>query len=139
MESRTDHIRIYPCFEASDASAKGYCQRYLETRHENLKFLRDTHSDEPFTKPWFLRTLDRIRQADIVLCLLGEKTWLASNVRWELIVAFALKKRVVTMRLHSNRMHVPPFLLVEHDAKIEQFNLEKLSSKLFHQEEQRAA
>jgi hypothetical protein len=66
-------INIYPIFEKSDLYEMIKLTRNLSRSVKQLAILPDTHADTPFSKPWILRGIDRIRRADIALCMIGEK------------------------------------------------------------------
>ncbi len=99
----------------------GYYRDTLEetlTRQvESFSFLRSV-SDEPFTSTWFLRVKDRIRQSAMVMCLIGESTFIDNAVLWQLTVAYAMKKRVLGVVLHPEMMHIVPDVMVAQNSRI---------------------
>ena len=73
--------------------------------------------DEPFSKVWLLRTVDRIRRADVVVFAIGEFTWLDNARCFEAMIAQMYKKRVVTVQLNPIGLNVLPFPLLGYPVR----------------------
>ncbi|MCB0333382.1 MAG: TIR domain-containing protein [Bdellovibrionales bacterium] len=92
--------------------------------------IQPTVDDAPFSKEWMLRTEDRIRRSDLIICLFGEDTWLRNTATWELTVALRMKKKVVAVRAHSNMLHIPPFIVLDKNIPLIDFDAELIGSLL---------
>jgi hypothetical protein len=103
----TKGITIYICSSARDRHARYAIITHLEQHAPFIRVLPDTLTDEPFSKPWLLRTSDRIRRADFVLFLAGETSWLESHYQWQLLAARSLHRQRVIMKVHHGEIPIP--------------------------------
>ncbi len=97
--------------------------------------IQPTVDDAPFSKPWMLRTEDRIRRSDLVLCFFGEDTWLRNTTTWELTLAIKLKKKVIAVRAHHHMLHIPPFVVLDYSIPVIDADVELVGSLLKRKEE----
>jgi hypothetical protein len=130
--------KFYIIFDRNDqAEKRAFCQK-LRKVFPRVTIITDT-TDEPFSKPWMLRTQDRIRQAHRVFCLIGAQTFLQNSVSWELTLSYMQKKNVVGVRLFDDHLHMTPFLLIDHEAPIIDIAIESLSALKSQNEEVKKA
>lgn len=122
--------KVFISYSRTDAPAKEFLERALCTPSEHEIVSLPDVADDPFSKPWFLRTKDRIRQADLVVCLFGEDTYLCNSCLWELTVAISLKKPIVAVRAHRSLLHIPPFVVIEQDIPVIDFDPQRIVAEL---------
>lgn len=103
----TKSITLYICSSARDGHARDAIINHLKLHAPFIRILPDTLRDEPFSKPWLLRTSDRIRRADFVLFLAGETSWLENHYQWQLLAARSLHRQRVIMKVHHGEIPVP--------------------------------
>lgn len=103
----TKSVTIYICSSARDRHARHAIITHLEQHTPFIRVLPDTLTDEPFSKPWLLRTSDRIRRADFVLFLAGETSWLENHYQWQLLAARSLHRQRFIMKVHHGEIPVP--------------------------------
>jgi hypothetical protein len=129
MSLKLQHVnreeKIFIIYDRADSTEKEEFSRCIRNAYPGASVIADT-TDEPFSKPWMLRTQDRIRQARRVFCLIGAETFLHNSVSWELTLAYMQKKEVIGVRLHRNHLHMTPFMLVDKGAPIIEDDLESL-------------
>ncbi|MCI5064980.1 hypothetical protein MRY87_04580 [bacterium] len=105
------NFSIYPCYEPREQRAYEQFRDGIFYRSPNLTFFQNPNGVEPFSKVWLLRTFDRIKRSDLLLCFYGETTWLSNAIQWELFLGAQLQKEIIGIHVHRNRLHIPPFPL----------------------------
>ena len=117
------NYKIHIIASPSDSDSEEFARRSLEERFPNVQILPKC-KDEPLSKVWTLRTQDRIMQADAVVCLVGEDTWLQTAVNWQLTFALHNKKQIQAISLSKQEgLYIPPFVLIDKSIKVGAFDL----------------
>ena len=86
--------------------------------------------NEPFDDKWKTRCRERIDQASVTICLIGEKTWSRDAVVWELETSYELKKKVFGIRIYRDKSHYIPQPLIDNHAPILYWNIADIVAEL---------
>ena len=133
MKNSTKQIRIYTICAPADRDAAQTLQQTLSEKNPYCTFLPEC-KDEPLYKVWCLRVTDRIRQADLVVCLVGESSWLYTGVNWEITLSLKNHKSLFAMSLSGGKnVYMPPFVLIDKDIDINEFSLKLLNENILMQ------
>ncbi len=122
-------IRIYTIVAPPDREAASLLIETINRKYPQLHFI-PICNDPALGKTWSLRIEDRLRQADQVICLVGENSWLHQGFNWEITSALLKNKPLFAMTLHNLIECIPPFVLIDKNIPVEPFDLRKLSSLL---------
>jgi hypothetical protein len=90
----------------------------------------DNSLQEPFTEKWKTNITPIIGGSALLIAAVGEKTHTSPAVEWEIEKAYELGVPVIGMRLHSERQHILPKPLRDHNAKIVPWNLEEIQKAI---------
>ena len=85
---------------------------------------------EPFDEKWKTQCTERIKRSSVVVVAIGENTHERLAVDWEIRKAHELGKRVIGMRIYSDKNHKIPKAMIEHRDKIVPWKLKALQSEL---------
>lgn len=69
---------------------------------------------------------EKINNASVTICLIGEKTASSSWVDWEVQTAVDLSKNVFGVRLHSDKNHTIPSALTRNGKKTYDWNIDAI-------------
>jgi hypothetical protein len=81
---------------------------------------------EPFDEKWKTQCTERIKQSTVVIVMIGPETHSREAVLWEINKAYELGKPVMAVRIYRDENHRVPKPLVEHGAKISNWDTEKV-------------
>ena len=91
---------------------------------------RDYSVKEPFDSAWRSKVRDRIAQCSAVFVAIGENTHESEPVDWEIREAHRQGKKVVGVRLYSDKNHTVPQAIKDHDDKVINWDTKKMQDEL---------
>jgi len=103
--------------------------RYQAREGLGVEF-RDYSVKEPFDEKWKTNCKERIAQTSALICFIGENTAQREAVLWEIEEAYRQGKKVIGVRIYSDKNHQVPKPLIDHGAPIVEWNNEKISKLL---------
>ncbi len=114
----------------------------MEDRHAKELLTEQARSDkfdlefinyavnEPFDDRWKTQCIEKIKQASVTICLIGEKTYQREAVNWELNKSYELGKKVFGIRIYRSSNHFIPSPLRNHGSKILIWNIRDIVAEL---------
>lgn len=121
--------RVFISFHMDDLHAKKLLEAQAKSDRFNLEFINYS-VNEPFDERWKTQCRERINQCDIVICMIGEKTYSREAVLWELNTAYALGKRVLGIRIYRDKYHTTPLPLLRNGAVITAWNIAEIDKEI---------
>lgn len=89
-----------------------------ELNREDIKFDFLEHAViEDTEQEWKNHVTEKIKIADIFICLFGFSTWESEAVKWEVELAIANNKKVLVVKLKSTVFMIPKYI-IENDIQI---------------------
>ena len=85
---------------------------------------------EPFDSNWKEKCEERINQTSVTIVMIGAETYKRPAVLWEINKSYELGKQVIGVRIHKDRHDPIPGPLLRNNAKIVNWNLEKIQREL---------
>lgn len=129
-EARRARIRnVFISFHVDDEKQVNLLRAQAKNENFDIEF-RDYSIKEPFDEKWKTNCRDRIAQTSMVICMIGEKTAERDAVIWELEEAYRQGKKVIGVRIYRDENHPVPKPLVEHGARIIDWNLAEIARRL---------
>lgn len=85
--------RVFISFHIDDLHAKELLAAQAKSDKFDLEFINYA-VNEPFDDKWKTRCRERMDQASVTICLIGEKTWSRDAVVWELETSYEYKNHL---------------------------------------------
>jgi len=120
---------VFISFHIDDLHAKELLVAQAKSDKFDLEFINYA-VNEPFDDKWKTRCRERIDQASVTICLIGEKTWSRDAVVWELETSYELKKKVFGIRIYRDKSHYIPQPLIDNKAPILYWNIADIVAEL---------
>lgn len=120
---------VFTSFHVEDESQVNLLREQAKNEKFDIEF-RDYSVKEPFDEKWKTNCRERIAQTSATICMIGEKTAEREAVIWELEESFRQGKKVIGVKIHRDRDDPIPRPLVENNAPIVEWDLEKISRLL---------
>lgn len=121
--------KVFISFHMDDLHAKKLIEAQAKSDRFDLEFINYS-VNEPFDERWKTQCKERIRQCDIVICMIGEKTYSREAVIWELNTAYALGKKVFGIRIYRDKYHTTPSPLLTNRAVIANWNIADINDEI---------
>lgn len=121
--------RVFISFHVDDEAQVELLRQQAKDDRFDIEFI-DYSIKEPFDEKWKTQATERIRQSSIFICMIGPETHRREAVIWEINKAYELGKKVIGIRIYKNENHKVPQSLVDHNAKIIDWNLEDISREI---------
>lgn len=129
-EARRAHVRnVFISFHIDDKAQVDLLRAQARGERFDLEF-RDYSVKEPFDEKWKTNCRERISQTSALICMIGEKTAQREAVIWETNEAYRQGKKVIGVRIYRNENHPIPAPLVEHNARVVNWDLARISRLL---------
>lgn len=97
-------------------------------KNPNLNFyFRDYSVKEPFDEKWKAGVREKIAQTSVVFVMVSEYSASSEPVNWEVEEAYRQGKKVIAVRLHSDRNDPLPPAVRAHDTPVIDWNLERMN------------
>jgi hypothetical protein len=123
IEGRVRNVFI--SFHVDDEREVNLLRGQAKNENFDLEF-RDYSVKEPFDEKWKTQCRERIGQTSALIVMIGENTATREAVNWEIEEAYKQGKKVVGIRIHSDKNHTAPAALVTHGAKIINWNRDEI-------------
>ena len=121
--------RVFISFHVENEAQVNLLRNQARDPRFNIEFT-DYSVKEPFDEKWKTQCTERIRQSSVVIVMIGEQTYAREAVLWEINKAYELGKPVIGVRIHRDESHRVPQPLVDHRARIVNWDIEKLQAWL---------
>lgn len=121
--------RAFISFHVEDEAQVELLRHQAKDDRFNIEFI-DYSIKEPFDEKWKTQATERIRQSSIFICMIGPETHKREAVIWEINKAYELGKKVIGVRIYRDENHKIPQPLIDHNAKITDWNLEDISREI---------
>ena len=128
-EDTTTTRRVFISFHIDDESQVELLRQQVKDERFDIEFI-DYSIKEPFDDKWKTRAAERIKQSSFFICMIGPETHKREAVIWEINKAYELGKKVIGVKIYKNEKHKIPKPLVDHGAKIMDWNLKEIASEL---------
>ena len=102
-------VRAFLSFATEDAGAADEFRRLVQLQHPHVELVDHAVGDN-YEPNWKARCEQKIRDAAILVCLLGPSTHRSAPVAWEIDRALTLGKRVIAVNPTEGVLQVPEIL-----------------------------
>lgn len=121
--------RVFISFHVDDLFAKKLLVEQAKSDKFELDFINYA-VNEPFDEKWKTQCKERIRQASVTICLIGEMTAQREAVTWELNTSYALDKKVFGVRIFRDKYHTVPYPITQHGSSVLKWNISDIVAEL---------
>lgn len=121
--------RVFISFHVEDEAQVELLRQQAKDERFDIEFT-DYSIKEPFDDKWKTRATERIKQSSVFICMIGPETYQREAVVWEIDKAYELGKKVIGVRIYTDKDHKIPKPLVDNNAKIIDWNLKDIASEL---------
>lgn len=121
--------RVFISFHVEDEAQVELLRHQAKDERSDIEFI-DYSIKEPFDEKWKTQATERIRQSSIFICMIGPETHDREAVNWEINKAYELGKKVIGVRIYKDENHKIPQPLIDHGAKIIDWNLGDISAEI---------
>jgi len=129
-EARRSRIRnVFISFNVDDESQVNLLRSQAKGENFDIEF-RDYSVKEPFDEAWKTNCKERIAQTSMLICMIGPRTAERDAVNWEIQEAVRQGKQVIGVRIYRDRNDPVPAPLLEHNARIVNWDLKEISRLL---------
>jgi len=101
--------RAFVSFATDDAEIASNFRRLIERQHPHLELVDHAARDD-YQPNWKAHCERKIKDAAVLICLLGPSTHKSAPVAWEIDRALALGKQVIAVNLTEGAVRVPEIL-----------------------------
>lgn len=120
---------VFISFNVEDESQVNLLREQAKNEKFDIEF-RDYSVKEPFDEKWKTNCRERISQTSVTICMIGEKTAEREAVIWEQEESYRQGKKVIGVKIYRDRDYPIPRPLVENNAPIVEWDLNKISRML---------
>jgi hypothetical protein len=121
--------RVFISFHMDDLHAKELLVAQAKSDKFDLEFINYA-VNEPFDEKWKTNCKERIKQASVTICLVGEKTAQREAVLWELAMSYELGKKVFGIRIYRDKNHTIPKPILNNDSPVLYWNIDDIVKEL---------
>jgi len=121
--------RVFISFHIEDEAQVELLRQQAKDNRFGIEFT-DYSVKEPFDEKWKTQCTERIKQSSVLICMIGPETYQREAVLWEINKAYELGKKVIGVRIYRNETHKVPQSMIENNAKIINWDLDKLSKEI---------
>lgn len=127
FEERTRNVFI--SFDTDDEFAVNMLRNQAKDERFNVQF-RDYSIKEPFDEKWKTQAKEIIRQTSTTIVMIGPNTASRDAVNWEIKQSHDMGKKVIGMRVHSDKNHPIPEQMRRNNDPVIPWNIKKLKQML---------
>jgi hypothetical protein len=120
---------VFISFHVEDEPMVNLLREQAKNENYDLEF-RDYSVKEPFDEKWKTQCKERIAQTSVLVCMIGKETSNREAVNWEINEAYRQGKKVIGVRIHSDRKDAVPEPLKEHHAPIVNWKLKEIQNEI---------
>jgi hypothetical protein len=120
---------VFISFHIEDEAQVELLRQQAKNENSNISFI-DYSIKEPFDEKWKTQAIERIKHSSVFICMIGPETYKRDAVNWEINKAYELGKKVIGVRIYKNENDKIPQPLLDHDAKIIDWNLGDIAAEL---------
>lgn len=121
--------KVLTSFHMKDEYAKKLFIHQAKDEKYNLDFINYS-VDEPFDSQWRAQWRERMSMCSTLIVLIGPETHKREAVNWEINTAYNMGKKVVGVRIHRYKNHSIPQSMIDNNAQIVSWDLDKISEEL---------
>jgi hypothetical protein len=121
--------RVFISFNMENLHAKKLLESQAKDDRFDLEFINYS-VNEPFTEKWKTQCKERIAKADIVICMVGQKTYSRPAVIWELETAYTMGKKVFAIRIHRDRFDPIPSPITLHGSTVIKWDIGTINNEI---------
>jgi len=119
---------VFISFHNEDEYAVNLLRIQAKRENTDLEF-RDYSVKEPIEQ-WRKNVKDKIANTSATIVMIGPETATRPNVLYEIEQSYAQGKKVIGVRVHSEKNHPVPELMVKNKAPIVNWNLKDIQDEL---------
>ena len=102
-----------------------------QAKDERFPFsFRDYSVKEPFEEKWKQNVAKKLEQTSAVIVAIGEKTHESKAIEWEIEEAHRQGKKVIGVRMHSDKNHKVPAAIKKHGDKVIPWDTKQIAEEL---------
>jgi len=127
FEERTRNVFI--SFDTDDEYAVNLLRSQAKDERFDVQF-RDYSIKDPFDEKWKTQAKEIMKQTSVTIVMIGPDTANRDAVNWEIKQAHDMGKKVIGMRIHSDKNHPIPEQMRQNNDPVIPWNIKKLKQML---------
>jgi hypothetical protein len=129
VEQSTETIakvrNVFISFHIDDESQVNLLRSQARNENFDMEF-RDYSLKEPFDEKWKSQCRERISQTSATIVMIGPETANREAVKWEIEESYRQGKKVIGVRIYSDRNDPIPQALKDHNAPIVPWKIDEI-------------